>query len=98
LGMGEIAKRVTALVVLLLAFGIFTAATDSWAAAGRQTTPQTVKLVGPDPLTVHLKDANGAFTATFNLRIENDGPRIAAPKLNGAGAYGIRSPATAHPF
>jgi hypothetical protein len=85
--MGEIAKRITALVMIFLAVGVFTTATDSWAAAGRQAVPQTVKLVGPDPLTVHLNDTNGAFTATFNLRIENDGPRIAATKLNGGGAY-----------
>jgi hypothetical protein len=79
--------RVTAVLMALLAFGIFTAATASWAAAEGQTAPQTVKLVGPDPLTVHLTDANGAFTATFNLRIENDGPRIAAAKHGGVGGY-----------
>jgi hypothetical protein len=75
--------------MVLLALGIFAAATASWAAAGAQAAPQTVKLVGPDPLTVHLRDTNSAFTATFNLRIENDGPRIAAAEPGGRGAYKI---------
>jgi hypothetical protein len=86
-GMGAIAKRTTSSVMLLLVLGVSTAATGAWAAAVAESTPQSVKLVGPDTLTVHLKAANNAFTATFNLSVENDGPLIAAPTLSGGGGY-----------
>jgi hypothetical protein len=89
--MGRILQRIVAVVMLLLAAGMFTAATtDSWARASG-TTPPTVELVGPGTLTEHLtavKNERGKFAAVFNLSVENDGQQtIAAPKAHGGGGY-----------
>jgi hypothetical protein len=84
--MGGLAKPVVTLLMLLLVLGTFAAAADAWAAE-KPTTPPTVKLVGPSPLTEHLKLAHGAFIATFNLSIENDGPLIRACDVSGCTRY-----------
>jgi hypothetical protein len=64
--------RVMTLAGPLFVAGLVTAAS---AAMSEALAPPTVKIVSPNPLTVHLTSAN---TASFNLSIENDGPQIAA--------------------
>jgi hypothetical protein len=65
-------KRFFVLLTLLLAVGMFAHVTNSWAQEN-PTAPPAIKLVGPAPLVMRLTGSNGAFTAIFNLQVENDG-------------------------
>lgn len=71
----------------LFAFGAF-AAPLSWA-DGAPATPPVIKLVGPSPLTEHLKPVKGAYVAIFNLSVENDGPASIPHDVPGAGGYNL---------